>query len=64
MQRNGEMLNIQDLRAAYEKALGHPTSDSTVDNLLHRHGWRKLMPRPFHPKRNLAAQGALKKRLS
>jgi hypothetical protein len=32
-----------------------------VYNLLHRHGWRKLMPRPFHPKRNLAAQDAFKK---
>ena len=48
----GEMLNIHDLKAAYEKAIGHPTSDSTVYNLLHRHGWRKLMPRPFHPKRD------------
>jgi transposase len=57
----GELLNIHDLKAAYEKAIGHPTSDSTVYNLLHRHGWRKLMPRPFHPKRNLAAQDAFKK---
>jgi hypothetical protein len=23
--------------------------------LLARHGWRKLMPRPFHPRRDLAA---------
>jgi len=60
----GEMLNIHDLKAAYEKAIGHPTSDSTVYNLLHRHGWRKLIPRPFHPKRDLAAQNAFKKRLS
>ena len=60
----GEMLNIHDLKAAYEKAIGHPTADSTVYNLLHRHGWRKLMPRPFHPKRDLAAQNAFKKRLS
>ena len=57
----GEMLNIHDLKAAYEKAIGHETSDSTVYNLLHRHGWRKLMPRPFHPKRDLAAQNAFKK---
>jgi transposase len=57
----GEMLNIHDLKAAYEKAIGHPTSDSTVYNLLHRHGWRKLMPRPFHPKRDFAAQNAFKK---
>ena len=48
-------------KAAYEKAIGHATSDSTVYNLLHRHGWRKLMPRPFHPKRDLAAQDAFKK---
>jgi Winged helix-turn helix len=57
----GEMLNIHDLKAAYEQAIGHPTSNSTVYNFLDRHGWRKLMPRPFHPKRNLAAQDAFKK---
>jgi transposase len=57
----GQMLNIHDLKAAYERAIGHATSNSTVYNLLARHGWRKLMPRPFHPKRDLAAQGAFKK---
>ena len=57
----GEMLNVHDLKAAYEKAIGHETSNSTVYNLLARHGWRKLMPRPFHPKRDIAAQNAFKK---
>ena len=57
----GEMLNIHDLKAAYEKAIGHDTSNSTVYNLLARHGWRKLMPRPFHPKRDIAAQNSFKK---
>ncbi len=57
----GEMLNIHDFKAAYEKAIGHETSNSTVYNLLARHGWRKLMPRPFHPKRNIAAQNSFKK---
>ena len=57
----GEMLNIHDLKAAYEKAIGHATSNSTVYNLLARHGWRKLMPRPFHPKRDIAAQNTFKK---
>jgi transposase len=57
----GEMLNIHDLKATYEQAIGHATSDSTVYNLLHRHGWRKLMPRPHHPKRDLNAQDAFKK---
>jgi len=57
----GEMLNIQDLKADYEKAIGHETSNSTIYNLLARHGWRKLMPRPFHPKRDIAAQNSFKK---
>ena len=30
----GEMLNIHDLKAAYEKAIGHETSNSTIYNLL------------------------------
>ena len=60
----GEMLNIHDLKAAYEKAIEHETSNSTVYNLLARHSWRKLMPRPFHPKRDLVAQDAFKTPLS
>jgi transposase len=58
----GEMLNVHDLKA--EQAIGHPTSNSTVYNLLARHGWRKLMPRPFHPRRDLAAQDDFKKAAS
>jgi transposase len=57
----GELLNIHDLKRAYEQAIGHATSNSTVYNLLERHGSRKLMPRPFHPKQDLAAQQAFKK---
>jgi hypothetical protein len=60
----GEMLNIHDLKVAYEKAIGHETSNSTVYNLLARHGWRKLTPRPFHPRRDLAAQDDFKKAAS
>ncbi len=57
----GEMLNIHDLKTAYEKAIGHETSKSTIYNLMARHGWRKLMPRPFHPRRDIAAQNAFQK---
>jgi hypothetical protein len=55
----GEMLNIHGLKAAYEKAIGHETSNSTIYNLLARK--RKLMPRSFHPQRDLAAQRDFKK---
>src|SRR6266481_6512558 len=58
----GEFLNIHDLKAAYEQSIRHETINITVYNLLARHGWRKLMPRPFHPKRDLAAQHDFKKK--
>jgi transposase len=32
----GEMLNIHELKAAYEKTIGHETSNSTIYNLLAR----------------------------
>src|SRR4029077_1837232 len=42
----GELLNIHEVKVAYEKAIGHETSKSTVYNLLGRHGWGTIMPRP------------------
>jgi hypothetical protein len=48
-------------RRSRQGAARHGGSNSTVYNLLTRHGWRKLMPRPFHPKRDIAAQNAFKK---
>ena len=54
--RKRENMTLED-----EKAIGHETSKSTIYNLLARHGWRKLMPRPFHPRRDIAAQDAFKK---
>jgi hypothetical protein len=52
----GEMLNIHDLKTALRA--GHRTSNQQQHGLQSpgRHGWRTLMPRPFHPRRDLAAQ--------
>ena len=58
----GQLLNVRELKSAYEKQIGHPTSNSTMYDLLARHGWRKLRPRPFHPQRNIEAQEAFKKK--
>jgi transposase len=58
----GELLTISELQAAYEKAIGHKTGSSTIYALLARHGWRKLMPRPHHPQRNVGAQRYFKKK--
>ena len=59
--RKHENMTLSEEKALTRRRGRPPTSDSTVYNLLHRHGWRKLMPRPFHPKRDLAAQNAFKK---
>src|SRR5580704_5911495 len=55
--------NVEHPRSQGGLRKGHRarTSKSTIYNLLARHGWRKLMPRPFHPRRDIAAQNAFKK---
>jgi hypothetical protein len=40
-------LNVDGLKAAYEKAIGRPTCNSTINNVALQ-GWRKLLLRPFH----------------
>lgn len=57
----GELVCIQDIQTAYEKNIGHKTGSTTVYSLLERHGWRKLMPRPHHPRRDIKAQERFKK---
>lgn len=47
----GEMLDIKEIAAAYQKAVPHKISDTQIYYVLHRHGWRKIMPRSRHPKK-------------
>jgi len=47
----GQVLDIHEIRAAYEKEVGHSIGCAQVYRVLHRHGWRKVMPRSKHPKR-------------
>jgi transposase len=57
----GELVCIQDIHKAYEQKIGHKTGSTTIYSLLERHGWRKLMPRPHHPRRDIKAQERFKK---
>ena len=47
----GHVIEVGDIHKAYEKAVGHPVTRSAIYYLLHRHGWRKVMPRSKHPKK-------------
>lgn len=57
----GKLKTANDMRAAVEKKIGKAVSDDYLWDLLHRHGWKKKMPRPHHPKRTLQEQEDFKK---
>lgn len=57
----GAVVEAGPLRLAYEKQVEHPVAKSTLCRLLARHGWRKLVPRPYHPDASAEAQTAFKK---
>jgi transposase len=59
----GEIATTRQIWQAFEARVGHPVDQSTIYRLLDRHGWRKLMPRPRHPKADLHAQEQFKKTL-
>jgi transposase len=59
----GELATTAEIWRAFEQRVGHEVDDSTIYRLLDRHGWRKLMPRPRHPKADPQAQEQFKKTL-
>lgn len=46
----GHELTVSEIRQGLETKLGKETPANYVYRVLHRHGWRKVMPRPKHPK--------------
>ena len=48
----GGILVVGQVKAELEARLGRPMALSSVYNLLHRHGWRKLAPDKHHPQRD------------
>jgi len=57
----GQLKTANDLRRVVEMKVGKPVSDDYLWDLLHRHGWKKKMPRPHHPKRTKEEQDEFKK---
>jgi transposase len=57
----GQVLTAKQLHGPLEKITGRRLSLGYVYRLLQRHGWRKLGPRPRHPKVQLGAQQEFKK---
>jgi transposase len=57
----GGVLKVAEIQQAYEARLGKAVPNSTIYRMLARHHWRKVVPRPRHPKADVAARGAFKK---
>lgn len=47
----GQIIAVNEIKAAYEKAVGHTIGGTQIYYVLWRHGWRKIMPRSKHPKK-------------
>jgi len=58
---SGQILVVADIQKAYESVLGRRVPPSTIYRMLDRHNWRKVMPRPKHPKSKPEEQEAYKK---
>jgi transposase len=59
--RNGGILVVSQIKRELEARLQRTLALSSVYNLLHRHGWRKLAPDKRHPQSDVAAQAEWKK---
>jgi transposase len=47
--KEGGILVVNEIKRTYEKKLRRSVPKSTVYEMLHRHGWRKVAPKPSHP---------------
>ena len=47
----GQMVTVKEIKQAFDEKLGRDTGRGYIYMLLERHGWRKVMPRPRHPKK-------------
>ena len=60
----GELVEISEIARAYQSAVDHPVSNGQIYFVLHRHGWRKIMPRSRHPKKASEEEIAASKKLT
>ena len=60
----GELVEVSEIARAYQAAVDHPVSKGQIYFVLHRHGWRKIMPRSRHPKKASEEEIAASKKLT
>jgi transposase len=59
----GHIAVARVIKKAFEDHIGRRVATSTIYRLLHRHQWRKVVPRPKNPRSSKEEQEACKKTL-
>ena len=59
----GGVLEVSQIHRAHRQRIGKDVALSTTYRMLHRHGWRKIAPRPQHPKSDPGVAAEFKKTL-
>jgi len=63
--KKGKLTTVKDIKAAYEDRIGRKLkSKGHIYSILNRHGWRKIKPRPAHPKKASEAEIEVSKKLT
>lgn len=60
----GQLLTVRMVHAALRECIGNDISPVTTFRMLRRHGWRKIVPLPAHPKGNKSQREKFKKAFS
>lgn len=58
---DGGILIVSEIKRNFEALVGHKVAKTTIYRMLDRHGWRKIVPRPRHPKSDAKARKGFKK---
>lgn len=61
--KKGVLVTIQEIHSTLEKRIGHKIQRSTAYRMLRRHHWRKIVPKPCHPKHNASVAEEYKKKV-
>jgi transposase len=59
--KKGGIIEVSKIHKAYEEKAKQKVAKSTVYRMLNRHNWRKITPRPSHPKSSIEAMEQFKK---
>ena len=48
--KKGDISTVQEIKHEFERKINKSVHKTTIYRLLKRHNWRKIVPRPKHPK--------------